>query len=389
MSFVIFGDSFTFPDGFASTNRVYGYAKGLRENGVNVHVVCFRNDYKEVSDSVVDEIPYYHPFGQTVRSKSFIIRRFLKVKKYYRAIAMLKNIDRVDKISEVLVYTMLFSTHFFAWYLSRIYNFKVLKECSEHPLGQYQKNIFKKTEGWLKMKIEKRLSDSIFCISRYLIEFYIKQGFPEKRLFLVPSTVDPLRFAQSDSPPYDFPYIGYFGGLTFNRDNIDALIRAFAIIHKNYPDLKLVFGGFYTKNEKHQIDHLVSDLNISSRVIVLNSLKRDEIIRFIVHSYILVMVRSKDLESKASFPSKLTEYMATGKPVITVNVGEISDYLIDGVNSFIVEAENYEELANKIDFVTSNYDFALRVAEKGKELTYRTFNYRLQAKRVVEFVRTL
>ena len=139
----------------------------------------------------------------------------------------------------------------------------------------------------------------------------------------------------------------------------------------------------------NQIDQLVSDLNISSRVIVLNSLKRDEIIRFIVNSYILVMVRSRDLESKASFPSKLTEYMATGKPVITVNVGEIADYLVDNVNSFIVEAGNYKELADKISFVIGNYDFALKVAEKGKELTYTTFNYRLQAKRVIEFVRTL
>lgn len=101
------------------------------------------------------------------------------------------------------------------------------------------------------------------------------------------------------------------------------------------------------------------------------------------------MVRSRDLESKASFPSKLTEYMATGKPVITVNVGEISDYLVDNVNSFIVEAGNHKELAQKISFVIGNYDFALKVAEKGKELTYTTFNYSIQAKRVVEFLREL
>jgi hypothetical protein len=45
MSYVIFGDTFTFPDGNASTNRVYTYAKGFKENGMNVHIICFRNDY--------------------------------------------------------------------------------------------------------------------------------------------------------------------------------------------------------------------------------------------------------------------------------------------------------------------------------------------------------
>lgn len=101
------------------------------------------------------------------------------------------------------------------------------------------------------------------------------------------------------------------------------------------------------------------------------------------------MARSKDLESKASFPSKLTEYLATGRPVITVNVGEISDYLVDGENSFIVEAGNSEELANKIEYVMSNYNYALEVAEKGKQLTGTVFNYNFQANRIVDFLRTL
>ena len=159
--------------------------------------------------------------------------------------------------------------------------------------------------------------------------------------------------------------------------------------YKNYPNLNLVLGGFCTKSEKYQIDQLISELKITSRVIVLDSLKREEIIRFIVHSHILVMARSKDLESKASFPSKLTEYLATGRPVITVNVGEISDYLVDGENSFIVEAGNSEELANKIEYVMSNYNYALEVAEKGKQLTGTVFNYNFQANRIVDFLRTL
>jgi hypothetical protein len=39
MSVVIFGDVFTFPEGNAATNRVYTYAKGFIENGIDVHVI--------------------------------------------------------------------------------------------------------------------------------------------------------------------------------------------------------------------------------------------------------------------------------------------------------------------------------------------------------------
>jgi hypothetical protein len=34
MAIVIFGDNFSFPEGDASTNRVYTYARGISENGI-------------------------------------------------------------------------------------------------------------------------------------------------------------------------------------------------------------------------------------------------------------------------------------------------------------------------------------------------------------------
>ncbi len=77
--------------------------------------------------------------------------------------------------------------------------------------------------------------------------------------------------------------------------------------------------------------------------------------------------------------------MATSKPVITVKVGEIPDYLTDGVDSFLVEPGNTSELAEKLDYVLNNYDLALKIARKGKELTRQSFNYNFQAKRIISF----
>jgi len=121
----------------------------------------------------------------------------------------------------------------------------------------------------------------------------------------------------------------------------------------------------------------------------LEYLPRSEIISYIVHSYILVMVRAKDLETQASFPSKLTEYMVTSKPVITVNVGEIPNYLTDGVNAFLVEPGDCVILAEKIDYVLNNYELALEVAQRGKELTNTIFNYNSQAKRMIGFINSI
>ena len=210
-----------------------------------------------------------------------------------------------------------------------------------------------------------------------------------RKLFLVPSTVDPARFSKVSERPIIQPYIGYFGGLTFKRDNVDILIRAFGRISSVHLEMQLVLGGFCSESEKKQLLDLIAELNIQSKVQLLGYLKREEIITYITNAYILVMVRSNDLQSKASYPSKLTEFLACSVPVISVNVGEIPFYLSDGVNAFLVEPENTDALAYKLDYVINNYDQAKKVSQKGKELTETIFNYSYQAKRMIVFINSL
>lgn len=389
MSILIFGDNFSFPEGDASTNRVYTYAEGLKENGIKVHVICFANHFITDGDGESGGISYYNPFGQSKKSKYFIVRRWQKFIKYFRTILLVRRVRKKERISAIIVYTMRLSTHLFAWGLSKASNALLIKECSEHPLIHYQGGALKRIQGLVKLNIESGFCSGIFCISRFLVDFHRSHGVAERKLFLVPSTVDPGRFKLNGEKPLSYPYIGYFGGLTFYRDNIDALISSFAVISKKHPHIHLVLGGFCSEKEKMQIRDLIEDLELSSRVNLLKYLPRSEIVRYITHSDILVMVRSKDLETQASFPSKLTEYLATSKPLITVKVGEISDYLTDGVNAFLIEPGNTGMLTEKLEYVLSNYETALQVAMRGKQLADTTFNYNFQAKRMIQYIKTL
>jgi glycosyltransferase involved in cell wall biosynthesis len=386
MSIVIFGDAFSFPEGNAATNRVYTYAKGFIENGINVHIICFTSEYLDNCDGTVDGIKYYHPFGQQLRNKYFIIRRLQKLLKYYKTFQLIKAIFKVEKIIALNNWSELFITNLFAWFLTRVFKMKLIIECSEHPLRRYQNGIFKKMLGFIKFNIEARLFDGAFCISSYLIDFYQTYRIKQRKLFLVPSTVDPSRFIKVRERPFAFRYIGYFGSLTIDRDNVDLLIRSFANISNFHSDVHLILGGFCPTADYNIIISLISDLNINSKVILLGYLSRNEITRYITHADILVMVRKRDIKSQASFPSKLTEYLSTALPVVTVKTGEISDYLTDNINAFVVDPGDCDALTKKIDFVLRNYDYAKKVGNKGKELTDTIFNYKVQAKRMIDFI---
>lgn len=389
MAYVIIGDLFTFPDGDAATNRVHTYAKGFRENGKSIHVIAFGNDYTTFGDGEINGIKYYHPFGQAERHKYFIIRTIQKISKFIRTFTLIRRIHGEEEIKSIIVYTGLPSTFIFSWLLSRICGSKLIQEISEHPLRYFQNGTVKRRMGFLKVRTESALADGIFCISHYLMDFYKERGIPQHRLLLVPSTVDPARFSVNVEKPFPFRYIGYFGNLTFNRDNVDVLIEAFSLLAVKYPSVNLVMGGPGHENDRKKIVKLAADLGISDRVILLKYMPREEIIKYIVNSDILVMVRAKDMKSQASFPSKLTEYLATSRPVISVDVGEISMFLTDGENAFIVEPGNKIMLAEKIDLVLTGYESATKTASRGKRLADTVFNYSYQAKRIIPFVESL
>ncbi len=390
MSMVIMGDTFTFPEGQAATNRVATYAKGLMEHGINVHVIVMMGVYKEVHTGVFDGISYYHSFEYKERSNSFFRRRWRIFKKYIKTWRLLRRLNKQEKIVAINCWSTLLGTHIFLWLMARLLGTKLVRECSEHPLREHQGGKMNRKIGLMKSYIESRFCDGILCISRYIIDLYKERGIKPEKLFHLPSTVDPSRFIKTGEKPVNFRYIGYFGSLTFYRDSVDVLIKAFARISALHPDIHLVLGGFFSSDEQRKKTlNLIEQLKIQPKVKILDYLTRQEVLKNIIHADVLVMARSKDLESLASYPSKLTEYLSTGIPVVSVKVGEIPEFLIDNVNAYLVEPGDDEGMAGKLDFILNNYALACEVGQKGKDLTSTVFNYNYQAKRLIGFINSL
>lgn len=388
MSIVIIGDNFTFPEGNAATNRVYTYARGFIENNVNASVISFRNDYMENRNGTVERIQYFHPINQKKRNKYFAIRNWFKLVKYINTIILIRKINREDKVSAIIIYTKALSTHLFSYFLARLIGSKLIIENSEHPLRDYQSGNINKVIGRLKFWIKLKTFDGILLITKQLIDFYKKTLHDEKRILLVPSTVDPKRFTAEKSKKLGYKYIGYFGSINFRRDNVDVLINAFASICDRHKNIDLVLGGMM-EVDKNLLTGLINTLKIESRVHILGYLSRNEITQYIIDSHILVLVRSNDKFTEVSFPSKLTEYLATGNPVIATAVSEIAQFITDNNNGFLIKPGSTEELIEKMEYILNNYEVATEVARKGKALTDNIFNNTFQAKQIIEFIETL
>lgn len=389
-AFIIFGDSFTFPEGTAGTNRAYTFAKGFLENGINTYVICFQNEYLESYNGNISGIKYYHPLNQTKRSNYFIERRWHKFIKYFRTFSLIRKINKESKVIAIDLFTYRISAHFYVFLLARFFNIKLIFDRCEHPMQFYKDNVFSQTSAKIKLALESKLSDGMFCISDYLIDFYNKIGFPRQKLFLVPSTVDTERFSTHIPSALPYDYILYCGSLTILKDGVDVLVNSFTKISSKYPEINLVLiGQGDTIEEETRIRELVAELNMRNRIIFLGQLSRTIIPVYLVNAKVLALARPSSIQAAAGFPSKLTEYLSTGNPVVVTNVGEIPIYLKDNENAFLSDPCDVDAFAGKLDFVLSNYEFARQVGSKGKELTSTVFNYSYQSKRMISFIDSL
>jgi len=131
----------------------------------------------------------------------------------------------------------------------------------------------------------------------------------------------------------------------------------------------------------------VNQMGISESVIFTGSVNRDEIPCVLSNSSILILARTNNKRAMGGFPTKLGEYLASGKPVIVTNVGEISEYLTDKQNAYIIEPNNIEALYNCFKYIADHYEEEINVGLEGRKLAEGIFNYKSQAIRMYDFIR--
>ena len=107
---------------------------------------------------------------------------------------------------------------------------------------------------------------------------------------------------------------------------------------------------------------------------------------FLQKSAVLVLARPDNIQAKGGFPTKLGEYLATGRPVLVTTVSDIPIYIKHKQNGFLARPGSAVDFAEKLEDILSDYDMAERVGVEGKKLANTHFNNIYQAKRIIEFI---
>lgn len=126
----------------------------------------------------------------------------------------------------------------------------------------------------------------------------------------------------------------------------DVLIKSFSHIEQEYPEWTLEIYG--EGIEKQSLNNLITDLNLQSKVF-LKGVTHD-IEKVLSEAGIFVLASRFE-----GFPNVLLEAMSLGCPVVSTNCKSgPAEIIKDGVNGYLVNVDDEQQLSKKIAFLIEN-----------------------------------
>ncbi|MGF1481203.1 MAG: glycosyltransferase [Cyanophyceae cyanobacterium] len=180
------------------------------------------------------------------------------------------------------------------------------------------------------------------------------------------STYSPERRHRKHLEPWlgseDRQVLLFLGRLGFEK-RVDLLIEAFALLKQSHPNCALLIVGDGPDEVVKHLKRLAAPIsNIHFTGFLLGETKAN-------------VLASGDVFCSPSpyetFGLTIVEAMASGIPVVTVNSGAVSDYLIDSVNGYLAPPDNVEELANCLERVlaSNTTDITQRALQDAKQFS--------------------
>jgi glycosyltransferase involved in cell wall biosynthesis len=203
------------------------------------------------------------------------------------------------------------------------------------------------------------------------ISQYLEESVKEKKSQLLSIKIPPLfdfnkfDFKQNIEKKSYFLYVGYAGYIK----PILKILDSFEIINDNSYYLYLILHGNLDEVENRIKKHPKKDL------IKLNTkLEYEALIQYMFDAKALLIPLEDSIKDIARFPNKISEYLATKRPIITTNYGEIKYYFKDQENALIADSDEPEEFSSKMEFVISNPQKSEEIGANGNKIGLKYFN---------------
>ena len=260
------------------------------------------------------------------------IKRFLKVLKDDVSIFVIEDLDP-RSIKVVNKYAL---KHHIKVYIDIV----EYADRKEKKFGLFSPSLLM-NHKMIKKSVKKNMT--VIAISSFFVDFYHKKNI---KTILIPNLVNekemPTLLKKSDDK-ISFIFAGY----PQKKDALDVTMLAMLDLYKEAPrafnfhiagiDEESFFNKYHRLNKYHS--------KIRDFTVFHGCVKREAIKSLYLKSHFSIIMRDPSLKvTQSGFPTKFSESLGYGCPVIANLTSDISYYLKDKYNGYIVEGFNKESL---------------------------------------------
>jgi glycosyltransferase involved in cell wall biosynthesis len=376
---IVYVGPFKFPAAGAESYRVLGIAQSLRDGG---HDVYFCTGQLSQFENVNNTNFPLHYINLSMKPLTF----FSKVYKYlFSGFNTIKWLESFKPRPDVVILYGGYS----------LYAFPLLKWCRQNNIP-----IIVDVADWLepehlpggkwgpfRWNVEMALryyfvqAKNIISISSYLESYYQKKGC---RTLRIPPTLDvisiPVRIETMPTGPLSLAYTGVPG----KKDLLNNVLEAILRLDLSGKTVLLTIAG-PTSDEIVQFPALSSRgmTKLPDSIQVLGKVSRDEALDIVRQADFSVLLRPQLRYANAGFPTKVSESLSVGTPVICNLTSDLDLYIHDEVNGLICKdhtVESFSKALAKALTLTQSQLNAMREAARREAETsfdFRQYTYLL------------
>jgi len=351
-------------------------AEALVSAGMSVDLICLREGKEDAKREVfngvdIRRVPVNKRRGG-VMGYLYQYSAFLFMSSWIIAVRSLNrryDLVYVNNMPDFLVLSGL---------IPKLFGAKILLDIHD-PMPELMMTIFDlskdaRSVGLLKLeeKWSIRLADSVVTVNQACARIFAARSCSSKKIAVVMNSPDENIFQFRDVRPVNStprgskPFVIMYHGSLVERNGLELAIKAFARVQSRIPNAELRIYGSRNSFLDRMMESVRSQ-GMERSVHYLGPKPLEKIVEAIEESDVGVIPNLRNIFTELNTPTRIFEYLALGKPVITPRSPGITDYFDDDSLVFF-ELGDEEDLARKMEFVFNRPEKAVDITRRGQEI---------------------
>jgi glycosyltransferase involved in cell wall biosynthesis len=254
-------------------------------------------------------------------------------------------------------------------FISFLSPFKFFHEKNEIDYMHHDKISYIKK---LRIKLIESVFHGFIVINDELSDYLTNELKFRKSIIKVPILVEGFKVNEKLHVNKTIVYTGTYQE---RKDGILTILNAFSKIKNRYPEYKLVLTGSPQRSVNYEeILKIIKTNEMQRQVHFTGYLSEEDLRKVLTTANMLVLAKPENRQNNYNFPTKLGEYLISGRPVITTKVGVTGKILEDKIKVVFAEFE-IADISKKMEFIINNPLQASQIGAGGRKYALENFDY--------------